>query len=231
MAQLTENNILDAVYEMREGDNTHWATTDAEYLTGRGYCNLAINRWETYDNTLWRELWTTSVGATGAVLTITAGTYTYAMPTNMRYIASYVRTVRSGNSEFYTVIPSEKVAEMPQSGDKFVYITGSIKDGFTLHFNPNLTLTTGDTIAYEYYKQASTFTDTTSSSELDDPYFLVYYVLSLFYDNDGEDGKASKVFQIAEERLEQMRVRNMSGFQNIYDPLVESLAVRSGFGN
>lgn len=219
MAQLDETAILLQVYYAREGDNTGWAVTDSEYLTGRGYCNAAINRWETYDNTVWRELWTPSAGSTGGVLTTTAGTYAYACPTNMRYPASFVRTISNGISTYYIVLPPEKIAVKDDTTDKWVYFTGSIADGFTLHFNPDLTLTTGDTISYEYYKQATTFTAATSKSEMDDPYYIVEFVLSKFYEVDGEDGKSSKAWQIAEDKLETMRTRNMSGFQNIIDPI------------
>jgi hypothetical protein len=225
---MTEQNLLNAIYEMYESDNDHWATTDAEYITGRTYCNRAIARWERYDNTLWRELWGTLTAAADGDKTTTAGDYTYDCPTNMRYPASYVRTVNNGTSTYFKVIKPEEVALMDDTSGKWCYFTGSIKDGFTLNFNPDNALTTGDTITYEYYKQASTFTTTTSETEMDDDDFIVYFVLSRLFENDGEDGKASKAFQEAEDRLENMRVRNMSAFWNQEDAIQEINS--DGFG-
>ena len=56
MAVLTEQNIIDIVYALYETDTDSWSATSDEYLAARKYSNVAINRWEKYDNTEWREL-------------------------------------------------------------------------------------------------------------------------------------------------------------------------------
>jgi hypothetical protein len=230
---MTEQQILNAVYALYEGDTENWETTSDEYLAGRVYCNVAINRWERLEGIRWRDLFTTLSAAADGDKTLTAGDYDYDCPSDFRFVAGGVRTIdTSGNSTYFNVIPPEKVAQMDDTSGNWCYFTGSVKDGFILHFNPDLTLSTGHTIAYEYYKSATTFTETTSVSEMSDPYFIVYFVLSRFFENDGEDGKAMKAFQEAEARLDQMRTENMIMALDTEDNIDELNNTRgtSGFG-
>jgi hypothetical protein len=78
MAALTENDIIDIIYSMYESDTTGWDPLSTEYIVARSLCNAAINQWEGYDNTDWRELWTSFSDAgveSGVEKTTTAGTY------------------------------------------------------------------------------------------------------------------------------------------------------------
>jgi len=222
---LNEQELLNIVYAMYEADTSNWAATSDEYLSARVMANAAINRWEFYEQTNWRELWTTHAStASDIVKTTTAGTYTYACSTDMIKPASYIRT---NTTNYWHVVPLNQVPTHANDNTNFVYFTGNIKVGFTLAFNPNTTLTTAHVISYEYYKSATRFTATTSTTEMTDPYFIVYFVLSRLYENDGEDSKASKAFQEAEGRLENMRTQNMLGFENV-DDLITGLG--DGFG-
>jgi plastocyanin len=230
MAQ-TENDILDHVYADYEGDDDGWEATDDEYLAGRKYANQGISMWENYDNTKWRELFAKHSNTASTVTkTITAGTYTYTCSTDFREPVSYVRTVRSGVSTYYTVFPVETIPVFDDESSLWVYFTGSPKDGYTLNFNPELTLSTGDTIQYEYYKSATTFTATTSTTEMRNPFFLVHYILWRMYKNDGEDGKAREEFQVAQQILEQMRTDNMQGLWNQSFNISENADLGDGFG-
>lgn len=231
---LSEQSILNIVYALYEGDTSNWSTTSDEYLSARVYANAAINRWEYYENTNWQELWTTLDDSSSLnTKTLTAGTSTYACPRNMIKPASYVRTEDSaGTSTFWEVLPIARVPSFASNTTyHYCYFTGSIMSGFTLHFNPNITLTTGNTIKYEYYKKATLLTTTTSTTEMADPYFIVYFVLSRLYENDGEDGKSDKAFQEAEARLENMRVNNMLHLEGVRDNIEWTLDNLDGFGS
>lgn len=229
MAALTENDILDIVYALKEGDDDGWETDSDEYLAGRRYCNSAIFRWEQYDNTVWNELWTTLTDAADGTKTITAGTYNYSCPTNMKHPSSWVRTYDGVTSVFWKVVNPRELGENANNNtDRFCYFTGSVKDGFTLNFNPNITLNTGDTINYEYYRQATTFTATTSTTEMSNPYFIVYSVLGQFIKLDGEDNLQE--LQNAEEALENMRVANEIGLYGVPNAISEPFNINDGFG-
>jgi len=227
MATLTEEQIIDIVYSLYETDTTGWDTTSEEYLAARNYCNIAIARWEAYDNTTWRELWTTLTAAADGDKTLTAVDYSYDCPTNFRRPGSWVRT--GSTPQYWEVIAPEDRGKYDGVSAYVCWFTGNRKDGFDLNFNPELTLTTGDTIYYEYYKTATTFTATSSTTEMADPYFIVYYVLYRFLKNDGED-YADEANQ-SEDLLENMRVANMSGFQSIPNRIGETPDINYGFGN
>ena len=222
-AQLDEQTILRIVYSLTEGDADGWETTSDEYLAARIYANAAIVKWEFYDNTVWRELWTTLTDASDGTKTLTAGTYAYDCPTDMRRPGSFIRT---GGTTFWDLIKVENLAKYADTNGKFCWFTGSVKAGFKLNFNPNEVLATGNLIEYEYYKQATTFTAITSTSEVPDPYFIVYYVLARIVKNDGEDN--TEELQEADDRLETMRVANMSGYFDVENTIEETRG--EGFG-
>ena len=225
---LTENDIIDIIYSLYETDTDGWGTGDDEYLAARKYCNVAISRWEKYDNTVWRELWTKLSDASDGDTSLTAGTYAYDCPSDFIRSSSWVRT--GDTPTFWQVIDPSELADHDLSNDtsNFCYFTGNPADGYDLNFNPNVTLTTGDTIYYEYYKTASLFSATTSTTEMSDPYFIIYYVLARFLKNDGEDYEEEA--NQADDLLENMRVMNMSGFAHIPNPIQEAISGNSGFG-
>lgn len=222
MAALSEENILDIVYALKEGDDDGWETTSDEYKIGRKYCNAAITRWEYYDTTKWRELWTKLSDAADGDET-TDGTNSYDCPTNFKFPSSWVRV----GGTMYQVVNPNRLAELEDSTGNYCYFTGSEKTGFDLNFNPNLTMTTGDTIEYEYYKSATKFTATTDTTEMSNPYFIVNSVLAQFIKLDGEDN--IQELQQADEFLEQMKIENDSGLYGIPDPLLSSITNDDGF--
>jgi len=230
---MTEQEIINQVYALLEGDTENWDTTSDEYLAARVYCNAAINRWERLEGIRWRELFATltdSAVGLGGDKSLVAGTYSYNCPSDFKFVLGYVRTIdSSGNSTYYTVIPPERISKLDDTSTNWCYFTGNPKDGYDLHFNPDLTLTTGHTIAYEYYKAATTFTETSSVNEMADHYFIIYFVLSRFYENDGEDAKASKAFQEAEARLDQMKTENMIMAVDLEDK-IEDISTDQGVG-
>ena len=212
---MTEETLMDQVYSLYEGDVDDWTTTGSDYLAARRYGNAAIIMWQNYDNTKWRELFSTLTGASDGDKTITTAVFTYDAPTDFLWLASFVRTVNAGVSTYYTPKGSEKISILDDTTGKWCYITGNQADGFVVNFNPDLTLTTGDTLVYEYYKKATEFTVPTTVPEMSNPYFIVHYILWRLYKNDGEDPKASEEFQIAQQMLEQMRVDNMAGYTDV----------------
>ena len=224
MAVLTEAEIISTVYSLYETDTDSWAATDEEYLAARSYCNIAIRKWEFYDNTCWNELYSTLTAASDGTKTTTAGTYAYACPTDFRRPSSWVRVAGT----YWVVVSPPKSADYAEENARVCWFTGSEKGGFYLNFNSNVTLTTADTIEYEYYKSASLFTTTTSTTEISDPYYIVYFVLARFLKNDGEDNLEE--LQEADDRLETMRVANMSGVFNVPDQIEETLDITGGFG-
>jgi len=238
MSAQTETTILGWAYTNVEGDTAGWDSSSQDYLTARRWANQAISKWENYINakigsqipTKWRGLWSTLTAAADGTKTLTAGTYAYSCPTNMKYPASYVRTVKNGVSTYWDVLTPDYIPSLDDSTYHYCYFTGNPKDGFTLNFNPELTLTTGDTITYEYYKVATVFSATTSTTEMDDPYFIVDYVTAMFMKDDDPD-QFRMFMDEAEARLDQMATNNIIGLEGVDDVIKETLSGGgSGFG-
>lgn len=206
---IAESEIIDQVYSLYETDATTWSSTSAEYLTARRFCKAAIMRWEYLEGTRWNELYVKLTDAADGTKTVTSGVYTYTAPTNMRIPPEPGSYVRIGTSEsvatYYKVGPLSKVEQLKKSTDNYCYFTGNVKVGFTLNLNPNLSYTTGDNIYYEYWKFATYFTTTTSTTEMSNPFFIVHYVLHRLYKSDGLLSEASEEMSVAETILQEMR--------------------------
>lgn len=212
LTPLTEDDIIDQIYSFYENDSTTWSSTSAEYLTARNMCKAAIIRWEYLEGVRWNELYTTLTAAADGTKTTTALTYTYGAPTNMKVPPQPDDYVRIGTSEavatYYKVIPLSKVEQMKHSSDRYCYFTGNAKLGFTLNVNSQLTYNTGDNIYYEYWRYATYFTATTSTTEMSNPFFIVHYVLARLYKSDGLLNESNQELQIAENILQEMKAEN-----------------------
>lgn len=222
---MNEENIITAVYYLVEIDSEPWSESDDEYLTARGLANIGINRWEKYENTTWDELivnLTDSDVSLGGDKVTVASTYAYDCPSNFVRPVSFVRI----DGELYDVKKPQQLGELNESSQKFVYFTGNPKDGYKLNINKNLTVDADKTIEYEYYKTASTFTETTSKTEMSDPYFLVYFIAS----HMGDEGINTDHYQMAEARLEQMRAVNTSSLYGISNDILTTTDSITGFG-
>lgn len=227
MSTLTETQVIDIIYKLYEIDDTGWDATSSEYITARAICNTAINDWSVRQ--VWRDLFSTLTAASDGTKTLTAGDWTYTCPTNFRRLTSWVRTISAnGGVTFWEPIAPEMVAKRADSMGKYCWLTGSVKAGYTLNFNNKETLTTGDTINYEYYIAPTEYTATTSTSEIPDPYYCVYYTLARLLKNDGEDFSYEE--QKSREILDRMEVNNIQGFWDINNPIEESLSQGTGFG-
>lgn len=218
---MTENEIINAVYYLVEVDSEPWGTADDEYLTARGLCNIAIDRWEKYENTTWNELFAKYSDYESN--NVTTDSYSYNCPDDFVRPCSFVRV----NGELYDVKKPQEIASLKESSERWVYFMGNPNDGYTLNFNPNLTMIPDQTLDFEYYKSATKFVASTDVTEIPDPYFIVYFVAA----HMGDEGINTDYFQMAEARLEQMLTVNMSGLYGISSNINNSLDSNDGFGN
>ena len=223
---MNETQIISAIYALYEIDDSDWDATSSEYLTAREYLNAGLQDWAMRQT--WRDLWSTLTDASDGDKTITASTWAYDCPTNFSYPNSWVRTTIGTTNTFWQVVPTEKVAKHSSDEGYFCYFTGSVADGYVLNFNARITLTTGDTINYEYYKTPTTYTATTTESEIPDTYYLVYYALARLLRNDGEDFKYEE--GKAREIMDRMEVNNIQGYWDISNQVEEPLGQGIGFG-
>lgn len=214
---MTEQEIIDLVYSMYENDSDGWDATSSEYLTARAIANGAIRRWKNLEGVRWNELYKELADAVDGDKTVTAGDYSYNCPADMMIPPAVGEYVDIGGTTFIV----ETIAKLPQlreSQTNFVYFIGNEKDGFDMKVNPNVTLVTGDTISYGYWKSPTYLTTTTSETEMRDPMFIVHYVLSRFYKSDGLLNESNQEMQVAEGILDQMRTENIDVIGDELDP-------------
>ncbi len=206
MQEQTAQQILHRLYQ---GDDSTPSTSDSDYTVRRSYLNDAIRQWEVEDQ--WRELYVTLADASDGAKTTTASTATYSAPSDFRQPVGFLRITdsSSGTETYYTFIDVDRVQLFDNdTSSKFYYVTGNPQDGYTIHIHPTPD-TTGETIAYEYYKTADTLSSTTDVFEMSDPYYAIYYALSVLFENDGQGDRAMKALAQANDRLQRMKINNL----------------------
>lgn len=130
------------------------------------------------------------------------------MPTDFRFLGSYVRTTTSaGQHAFYQIIQPQDAELYKGTSQSMAHVTGNKKTGFDLTFLTQPTA--GDTINYPYYKDPFTPTSTSDVIEMADPYFAVYFALGKLHEQDGAGDRARAAFAIADQKLTVMKTQNM----------------------
>jgi len=215
-------SYLNTLYE---SDSTAPSSGDEDYTVWTALANIAINIWEREEGVNWKELHTNLSDASDGDTAIEDDDWDYDCPTDFDHVVGKVRLVStSGISSYFNVISSKEVPLADDTSGQWCYFTGNISSGHDIHFNPDLNLTTGDTITYEYYKKATKLSATTDKFEMSDPMFAVYYALS---ELKKEEGNADEI-AIATQKLEAMRVSNMSPSEEESNSIINRS--EAGFG-
>ena len=213
---------LNSLYEQ---DSTPPTVGSDDYTVWTGLLNIAISIWENEEGVLWRELYTTLADAADGDKTITASKWDYDCPSNFNFVVGKVRLVSpSGVSTYYEVLPTSDVSLYDDNSGQWCYFTGNASTGYKLHFNPDLTLTTGYTIVYEYYKTATKLSSGTDTFEMADPMFAVFYALSELKKDEGDTSALS----IATQKLEAMKTKNI--MPSLYQDTSLRNRTEDGFG-
>lgn len=223
MARLisTVTDAVSFINTLYESDSSA-PTSGEDFNVWLSLLNIAVDIWENEEGVMWRELFVRLADAPDGDKT-TDGTTSYTLPTLFRKPASAYVWVGSGTSKTaYQIIKQEAVQLYGNDMGNWCYF--KLDSTPTLEFNPNLTMSTGETITYDYYKYASSLTAGASTFEMSDPMFAVYFVLSELKRDEGD----TTSFAIASQKLEAMKIRNIepSWFQN--DSLDDGLD--DGFG-
>jgi len=199
-------NAITYLNSLYEQDDTDPTSGDESYTFWTALFNIAIGIWENEEGVLWKELYATLAAAADGDTTIVASTWDYDCPSDFSFVTGKVRTVSpSGVSTYHEVIPVTDVSLYDDNSSRWCYFTGNGSDGYKIHFNPDLTLTTGNTISYEYYKAATALSAATDKFEMSDPMFAVFYALSELKKDEGDTSSLS----IATQKLDAMKTKNM----------------------
>lgn len=206
------DKIFEAYYNLYRLEAETPATQDDEYVIGMRLANEAINRWENYDHTYWRELYKNITEADTGDATVTAGTNEYAAPDDFKQAGGHVR-LRNSSGALSAKFPIIEPEQTQFQGDqaKYVYFTGNPADGYVLHFSPGIDTTlNGHTMDYVYYRTATKIDDGSSVPEMSDPYFVVHRMLANRF-RGSRNPYASDAKADAENLLKTMQLQNISG--------------------
>jgi len=199
----TLNDAINYLNTLYESDSQPPTSGDEDFIVWTNLFNLAISLWEKEEGVLWRELFVELADAADGGKT-TDGTNSYQLPSDFRFPASGYVWVGEGNGKPpHKVIRPQDKQLYENNTDNWCYFLADKTP--TLEFNPNLNMSTGETINYMYYKNASKVSGGTDTFEMSDPMFVVYYALSELKKDEGDDSAAA----IASQKLEAMKALNM----------------------
>lgn len=198
------------LHSLYQGDGSTPSDGSDEWNHRENLLAAAIGIWDA-ETTFWNELWTTlsdSAAALSGDKTVLTNSATYDMPTNFRFLGSWVRvTDSSGDHTYYQVLKPQDAEKYKNTSVKGVYITGNKSAGHDITF---LEIpTAGNTINYPYYKEPTVPSSASDIIEMGDPWFGVYYALGKLHEHDGDGDRAQAAFSQAEQKLKNMKVRNM----------------------
>lgn len=176
---------------------------EEDYTVWTSLANIAISVWENEEGMLWNELFVKIQDASTGDKTTTTGDYSYAVPSDFRFPASGTVWVGSGTSKRpYRVIKQTEVQLAENGSGDWCYF---MMDGTpTLEFNPNCEIPNAEDINYNYYKTATALTTGSSTFDMSDPMFAVYYALAELKKEEGNSGELN----IASQKLASMKSRN-----------------------
>lgn len=202
--------IYDEYYKLYRGEAEAPDVTDDEFIVALSYGNTAIRRWAQYDNTMWKNLYVNSLDAADGVTVTTAGTATYAAPTNMHKAGGFVK-LKNASGTTQSIIPIIEPHEAQFKGDnsKYCYFSGDPNHGFTLHINPTPDTSNLD-IEYIYYKSPTLMTDSSSVPDVSNVDFMVNHMLANRY-RATRNPYYNTAKRDAENMLGQMKLENDSG--------------------
>lgn len=206
------DSIFTAYYSAFRADSDVPVSGDDEYTVGMRLANEAINRWAFYDNTYWKELFTTLQLEEDGDLVIAEGQTDYEAPANFQEAGGFIKVINSAGNEQqrYPIIEPHE-AQFKDTNSTFAYFSGSPGLGMTLNVNPAPSATLdGMDINYIYYKQPTLFTTGTDVTEMADPYFIVHRMLYNQF-RAARNPYLSTAKSDAENALRQMQLTNNSG--------------------
>lgn len=186
-------------------------STDDEYIIGLQLANEAINRWANYDNTYWKELFTTLQIDGDGDSVIAANTTQYEAPSDMREAGGYIRLFDSSNvTQDRIPIVEPQDAQFRSDNSRYAFFIGDPNNGFTLNLNGLTSSDTGRNIDYVYYKKPTLFTKGSDITEMTQPYFIVHRMLANRFRGSRNPYYASAKTD-AEDVLKTMQMDNNSG--------------------
>ena len=208
---MTVDEILTRIHTLLEKDTDYPESGDEDYTVRLDLVKDAVGVWEKDDDngTKWKELFTTLADAADGDKVTVADEDTYDCPSDFAFPVGYLRLGSGDTAVYYQRIEPYQAQEYDQANIDAFYVTGNKSDGFKIHL-VNSTPNEDDlAINYDYYKTATVPTTGSDVLEMDDYQFAVYWALAELV-KDEDPGLSSQYASIATQKLDAMRLRNMT---------------------
>jgi hypothetical protein len=207
--------IFTAFWSQYRADSDVPVSTDPEYIVGLRLANEAVNHWETYDGTVWKELYAHFKDEEGT--TVATGVTQYDTASNYKNAEGDVK-ILDANGKTVQRYPIVDIREVQFKSDSatYAYFSGNPANGYTLNINPAPSVSlNGLRIDYPYRKAATAFASGSDTTEMADPYFIVHRMLANRF-RASRNPYYTDAKQDAENSLGKMKIDNEGG--NPADP-------------
>lgn len=205
------DDIFTAYYTQYRAEATIPSSTDDEYTIGMRLANEAVSRWENFDNTYWKELFTTLLQS-GETTPIVTNQVQYDAPEDFKEAGGSIRVLDSSGNiiQRYPIVDPQDT-QFRGIRNNYSYFTGSPVEGYVLNINPAPpSLLNGFNIDYDYYKIATLFTTSTDITNMSNPYFIVHRMLANRF-RASRNPYYTDALRDAEDALRIMQMENNSG--------------------
>lgn len=202
--------IFTAFWTQYRADSDVPSSTDPEYIVARRLANEAINHWETYDGTYWRELFTTFAAEEGG--TLSTGITEYDTPDSFQEAGGSVRVLDSNNKviQTYPIIEPHE-AQFKADNATYAYFFGNPTDGYKLKVNPAPDSSLNNkNYDYDLYKTPTEFVSGSDITEMSNPYYIVHRMLANRF-RASRNPYYTDALRDAENALAKMKMDNDSG--------------------
>lgn len=212
---MTFDDIFEAYYTQYRLEADTPASTEDEYVIAVRLANEAINRWANYDNTYWKELFSTLL-IDSETITLTAAK-TYDLPAETREVGSHIRILDSDDRIVRKIrLIEPHRAQFYSESTSYAFVTGNVTTGLVLNINPAPdTAIQGLRIDLDYYKKPTLFKQTgtstaTGHTEMSQPYFIVHRMLANRF-RGSRNPYYGSAKNDAEDVLKTMKLENDTG--------------------
>lgn len=207
---LTEADLQAIIHRKFEKNNDTPSSDSADYLLRRGLMCDSVEKVGLRgqeDNIRWKWLFKNLADAATGDKTTDSGSV-YDAPDDFIEPATFVQIAYSTGTVTYPFKKPDQVlmSLRNNSSEQFYYVTGDEINGYKININP-LPFETGKTISYGYFHAPTLFTATTSVTEMPKPYFVVYDVLSVLFEEE-QPSLSNKYAQMAKSLADSMYIDN-----------------------
>lgn len=205
------SDLFTAYYTQYRNEATIPDSTDDEFTIFLRLANEAINRWANYDNTYWRELFST-LSLSDETVQVVTGTTDYDAPDDFREAGGFISIKdSSGNTVRTYAVKEPNEVQFLTDNSQYAYFSGDASNGYTLHLNPSPDAAiNGMDIDYTYYKLPTLFTTGSDTTEMSEPYFIVHRALWARF-RGSRNPYSNEAKADAEDVLKTMQMDNNSG--------------------